>query len=96
MSLPDKVLPFATTTKQSSSIQQTIAVTGGGDGGGGITWRIERLEKDVDEVRATLSRLEPMIVRIDEKLKHVPNYWMFIVTVLGLVLASQAIPVFIK
>lgn len=32
--------------------------------------RIDRLEEDIREIRATLARLEPMIIRIDATLPH--------------------------
>ena len=41
---------------------------GGGDDGGmppDLAVRVDRLERDVADIRATLGRLEPLIVRID-------------------------------
>lgn len=32
--------------------------------------RLDRLESDVGEIKATLRRLEPMIIRIDAQLPH--------------------------
>ena len=34
-----------------------------------LTRRVETLENDMREVKATLGRLEPMIIRIDEQLR---------------------------
>jgi len=47
-------------------------------GGGGGTFddmeqRVAKLESDVGEIKAILGRLEPMIIRIDEQLRHVAS-----------------------
>lgn len=48
---------------------------GGGDNGGmdDIPRRVEGLERSMAEVIATLGRLEPMIVRIDERTRDMPS-----------------------
>jgi hypothetical protein len=49
-------------------IRALEARLGGGDDGGmppDLTVRVDRLERDVADIRATLGRLEPLIVRID-------------------------------
>lgn len=48
------------------------SIGGGGGGGdnGGMEQRVAALETNVKEIRAVLSRLEPMIVRIDATIPH--------------------------
>lgn len=50
----------------------------------------ERLEKDVDDIKSTLRRLEPIITRIDVKLEHVPTTFQLVVAVAALILAALA------
>lgn len=47
----------------------------GGDGGNsdGMEQRVAKLESDVGEIKGILGRLEPMIIRIDERLGHVAS-----------------------
>jgi hypothetical protein len=35
--------------------------------------RLDRLEGDVHDIKGMLARLEPMIIRIDERLQHVAS-----------------------
>jgi hypothetical protein len=48
---------------------------GGGDNGGmdDVLRRITALESDMKEAKAILGRLEPVIVRIDERTKDMPS-----------------------
>jgi anti-sigma-K factor RskA len=45
-----------------------FAFGGGGGDNGDMENRVERLEHDMAEVKATLTRMEPVIARIDERL----------------------------
>jgi hypothetical protein len=36
--------------------------------------RLERLEQDVRDIKAVLERLEPMIIRIDERLSRAADF----------------------
>lgn len=57
----------------SSEALERLAKRGGGNNSGGMDGlirRVEGLEKDVGEIKATLGRLEPMIIRIDATLPY--------------------------
>ena len=45
-------------------------IGGGGPQAPGLLARVDRLESDVRDIRTTLARLEPMIVRIDAEMGH--------------------------
>lgn len=42
----------------------------GGPQDPGLLGRVDRLERDVHDIRTTLTRMEPLIVRIDAELGH--------------------------
>jgi len=64
----------------------------GGDGGDIMELRVQRLEEDMREVKNTLSRLEPLIVRIDERQKHLPTNTTLIISLITIFAAGLAIP----
>lgn len=53
--------------------------------------RVSRLEQDMHEVRGVLARLEPMIVRIDERTNHLPSHGFVITTILAVVMLVVAV-----
>lgn len=47
--------------------------------------RVAKLEQDMSEVRAALGRIEPLLIRIDERLNHLPSKGFVIGTTIAIV-----------
>ena len=52
---------------------------------GGMETRVARLEEDMADVKAALGRIEPLLIRIDERLNHLPGKGFVVTTVVGIV-----------
>jgi len=72
------------TTKADGNTKQSLyrATSSGGGDGGDIMYRIGRLEEDVKEIKSVLNRLEPYLIRIDEKLKHIPTTIQLVIMII--------------
>jgi uncharacterized membrane protein YczE len=61
--------------------------------------RVAKLESDVGEIKAVLGRLDPMMIRINEKLNHLPTKSFVVTTVVaivGLVIAAIAVAPYLR
>jgi hypothetical protein len=55
-------------------LEKAVLMPGGGDGPpGDVDHRVGRLERDVGDIKATLGRMEPLLIRIDERIKDMPT-----------------------
>lgn len=70
--MENKVALLVANNAKTPQQQPVGYLTGGGSGGGdiGLEIRVTRLEDDVKGIRDTLVRLEPLLVRIDERQNH--------------------------
>jgi hypothetical protein len=68
----------------------------GGDGGytDDMERRLHRLETDVISIKDVLGRMEPMLARVDEKLKHTPSNWTLTLTMVTCVLTILGLAAF--
>lgn len=46
--------------------------------------RVNRLERDMSDVKSTLTRMEPLLARIDERVRTLPGKGFVIATVIAL------------
>lgn len=101
----DRLCPFV--AEYTRRAEQSVRAANGqpidGDGGGphdsGMEARVARLEEDMKEVKQVLGRLEPMLIRMDERLNHLPDKTFVVTTVVaivGLVMAAIVLAPYLR
>ena len=94
-------------TPISEQISAPPASSGSGGGGNGRDTRLERLERQMDEINSQLWKMSESLGRIDERLKHMPtkheitqSIWKTTLAVIpiifGIIIASIALLTYLR
>lgn len=70
MSDQGNVVPFSGVRQEREELKH-LDSGGGGDDSGGMEGRLTALEADTRDIKSTLGRLEPVLARVDERVRKV-------------------------